>query len=107
MTKNRAPASEVIMAVLRPRPGKQAEFLQMLEGLRIAIGGAEGCVECLVAQDVSGDLRYVLLSTWTDARALESHLQSEQFGILRGASDVLGTQTELRFLASVLARTGS
>jgi quinol monooxygenase YgiN len=77
----------------------------MLDGLRQAIGAAQGCVECLVAQDVSGEPRYVLLSTWSDARSLEAHLQSENFRILRGAADVLGTQTDVRFLASVLEET--
>jgi quinol monooxygenase YgiN len=100
MTKNER-ASQVITAILRPRPGKQAEFLQMLEGLRQAIRGADGCAECVVAQDVSGEHRYVLVSTWTDIRSLEAHLQSVHFGILRGAADVLGSQTELRLFASV------
>jgi quinol monooxygenase YgiN len=98
MTKKRSPTAKVMTAILTPRPGHGAELLQMLEGLRTAIGGSKGCLECLVARDVSGQ-RYVLLSSWTDARSLDAHLQSEHFGILRGAADVLGTQTDLRFFA--------
>jgi quinol monooxygenase YgiN len=99
MTQRRSTASKVVTAILRPRPGTQAEFLQMLEGLRQAIAATQGCIECLVAQDVSSELRYVLFSAWTDVSALEAHLESEHFGILRGAADVLGTQSDVRFFA--------
>jgi quinol monooxygenase YgiN len=99
MTRKRSPAAKVMTAILKPRPGNQAELLQMLEGLRQAIGGSQGCVECLIAQDVSGEPRYVLLSSWTDTQSLAAHLQSEHFRILRGAADVLGTQTDVRFFA--------
>jgi quinol monooxygenase YgiN len=107
MTLRRNPASKVMTAILRPRPGNQAELLQMLEGLRQAIGGSRGCVECLVAKDVSGEPRYVLLSAWADTDSLEAFLASEHIGILRGAADVLGTQTDLRFFASDFGRADS
>jgi quinol monooxygenase YgiN len=99
MPQEKSPESNVMTAILTPRPGTQAEFLQMLEGLREAIGGSQGCLLCLLAQDVS-ELRYVLLSAWIDAGSLQAHLQSEHFGILRGAADVLGTQTSVRVFAT-------
>jgi quinol monooxygenase YgiN len=100
MPQEKSPESNVMTAILTPRAGTQAEFLQLLEGLREAIGGTQGCLLCLLAQDVSGELRYVLLSAWIDAGSLQAHLRSEHFGILRGAADVLGTQTDVRVFAS-------
>src|SRR5437762_12739599 len=87
MTK--ANGVKVMTALLTALPEKQEEFSQVLRGLRIEISAQPGCLDGVIGQDISGESKYLLLSIWRDGKALDDHLSSEQFRILRGAMDIL------------------
>ena len=87
MTK--ANGVKVMTALLTALPEKQEEFSQVLRGLRIEISAQPGCLDCVFGRDISGESKYLLLSIWRDGKALDDHLSSEQFRILRGAMDIL------------------
>lgn len=91
---------KVLSAILSSRADKQEELLQTLEALRGRIAGTDGCLECVVSRDVSGDPRFVLFMVWHDARSLEQFLLSDDFHILRGAMGVLSSPGELRYVAT-------
>jgi quinol monooxygenase YgiN len=94
----KANGTKVITALLSALPDKQEELSQMLLGLRTQISAQPGCLECVVGEDMAGDGRYLLLTVWRDAKALAAHLSSEQFRILRGAMDILGTRGRFRLV---------
>ncbi len=91
---------KVMTALLATLPEKAAEFSQVLRGLRAEITLQPGCLECVVGQDIGGETRYVLLSVWRDGKALDAHLASEQFRILRGAMNVLSTRGDFRLVTA-------
>lgn len=91
---------KVMTALLTARPEKREEFSQVLRGLRTQISAQPGCLECVVGQDLAGEGKYVLLSVWRDARALDDHFSSEQFRILRGAMNILSTPGDFRLVAA-------
>lgn len=91
---------KVISALLSPLPGKQEEFLQTIRSLQAEILGQSGCLDCTVAQDVSGSPMFVLVSIWEDLAFLEAHLDSEPFRVLLGATSVLTAPAGFRFVAA-------
>jgi quinol monooxygenase YgiN len=99
MTPPTNPGVKAVTALLTASPGKHAECLQTLEGLRAEIGKSPGCLECIVSQDTTGAARFIVFITWTDRKAMEAHLASEHFRILRGAADILSAPSEFRLVA--------
>jgi len=98
MTK--ANGVKAMTALLTALPEKQEEFSQVLRGLRIEISAQPGCVECVIGQDISGEGKYLLLSVWRDGEALDDHLTSEQFRILRGAMDILSKRGDFQLVTA-------
>jgi quinol monooxygenase YgiN len=89
-----------LSAILASRVDKQDELLQTLEALRGRIAGTDGCLECVVSRDVSGQPRFILFMVWKDSRSLDGFLSSDDFRILRGAMGVLSSPGELRYVAT-------
>jgi quinol monooxygenase YgiN len=87
---------KIVTALLTPFPGKQAEFLQTLEGLRAEIGRSPGCLECIISQDITGQARFIVFIAWNDLESMEAHFASEHFRILRGAADILSAPSDFR-----------
>ena len=98
MTK--ANGVKVMTALLTAVPEKQEEFSQVLRGLQREIGAQPGCLDCVVGQDMSGESKYLLLSIWRDGKALDDHLSSEQFRILRGAMNILSVPGEFQLVTA-------
>jgi quinol monooxygenase YgiN len=91
---------KIMTALLSARPEKQEEFSQVLRGLRTQISAQPGCLDCVVGQDMALDGKYVLCSIWRDGKALEDHLASDQFRILRGAMNILSTPGDFRLVTA-------
>ena len=89
---------KVLTALLTSLPEKQAELGQALEGLRLAVGQEAGCLDCVVGHEVPGGNRFVLLMVWKNLEALEAHMASDDFRILRGAMNVLSEPAEFRLV---------
>ena len=90
----------VVTSLLTPTPEKREELLQTLRSLRDQIAREPGCVVCAVCQDIDGGDHFVLLSEWRNQADLMTHLDSEHFRVLSGASRLLGATAEFRFVTS-------
>jgi quinol monooxygenase YgiN len=90
----------VVTSLLTPAPDKREELLQTLRSLRDQIAREPGCVVCAVCQDIDGGDHFVVLSEWRSQAELMTHLDSEHFRVLSGASRLLGATAEFRFVTS-------
>jgi quinol monooxygenase YgiN len=96
----KANGAKVMTALLAALPSKQQEFSQVLRGLEAQISAQPGCLDCVVGQAMGGENRYVLCSVWRDSKALEDHLSSESFLILRGATNILSAPGDFRLITA-------
>lgn len=74
---------------------KRKEFLQAFEFL--ACKSAE-CIGQYLYEDLAKDNRFLWMERWTDSKALENHLESDQFKSLMGAIEVLGELENLHLV---------
>ncbi len=92
--------ARVVTSLLTPAPEKRDEFLQTLRSLRVEIAREPGCRLCVVCADVDGGDHFVLMSEWQDQASLLAHMASDHFRVLSGASRLLGSSAEFRFVTS-------
>lgn len=85
--------------LVRPQPGWRDELLQTLCALAKAIRKDPGCVVCAVCLAESEGV-FVVVSAWSSAAALKTHLGSEHSRVLSGSSPLLGGTAELGLLSS-------
>jgi quinol monooxygenase YgiN len=100
MAPKQTSVTKLLTVLLTANPAKQTEFLQTLEALGRDLARAPGCVECVVAREVSGSPRFILFLAFSDRRSLEAQLASESFRILRGAVDILSEPAEFRMVSA-------
>jgi len=93
-------SSQVMTTLLTPSPDKVGELLQTLDSLRPEIAGQPGCQACIVCRDVDGGSHLVLVTAWESREALQAHLASDPYRVLMGAAQLLGSDTEFRFVPS-------
>lgn len=75
---------------IRIRPEKRTEFLQMREML----GGKEKpscCVDQKCYEEVDGSNSFLWSERWTGRSPLEKYMDSDEFRVILGAIEVLGT----------------
>ena len=88
-----------VACFVTPAPEKREELLQTLRSLATAIRAAPGCLVCAVCLEETSAF-FIVVSGWASDADLRGHLQSEHFGVLSGASRLLGASAEVGFLAS-------
>lgn len=74
---------------------KRREFLQAFEFL--ACKSSE-CIGQYLFEDLGKDNRFLWMERWTNLKALEKHLKSDQFKSLMGAIEVLGELEDLNLV---------
>ncbi len=74
---------------------KRKEFLQAFEFL--ACKSSE-CIGQYLYEDLGKDHRFLWTERWTNSKALETHLKSDQFKSLMGAIEVLGELENLHLV---------
>lgn len=92
--------AKVLTALFTPIPEKQEEFLQTVRSLHLAIQKEPGCLECVFGRDLSGEPRFLLFMVWKDLAALQAHMATENFRILVGATSVLSSPADFRFITA-------
>ena len=95
---------KAMTALLTPIPEKQEEFLQTLLCLHAEIKKEPGCLKCVLGQDLLGGRDVLLFTVWKDLRSLHSHMNSEHFRILVGATSVLSSPADFRFVSADAAQ---
>ncbi len=77
------------MQVLLPK-AKRREFFQAFEFLSTKQFRSSTCIGQSLYEDVGESSHFLWIEQWTDLKALEDHLKSDQFRSLLGAIEVLG-----------------
>ena len=87
-------------------PGKRDELLQTLCALAKEIRKDPGCVVCAVCLDESEGL-FLVVSAWSRAADLQTHLRSEHSRVLSGVSPLPGGTAEVASVSSDPSGGGS
>ncbi len=74
---------------------KRREFLQAFEFLACK---SSNCIGQYLYEDLGKDNRFLWMEHWTNLKALENHLKSDQFKSLMGAIEVLGELENLHLV---------
>jgi quinol monooxygenase YgiN len=85
---------------------KRHEVLQTLRALLGQIRKEAGCIGCKCYVDVESENSITIREEWQTAEALDSHLQSADFGILIGTMKLLDKEPEISF-NTVLSTAGT
>mgnify|MGYP005821733379 CR=1 FL=1 len=85
--------------MVRVRPEKRAEFLQVIRSLR---GAGENHsvlsgVRSALYRDVDDEARFTLTCEWQTPERLEAYLRAEEFRVLFGAVKVLCETSEIKY----------
>lgn len=87
----------IILTIEMDVPGsKTKELLQTLLEIAWRMRIENGCIVCDVLRDVEDEHRYRLVGKWKRQDDLNRHLRSKEFGVLRGAMNLLQKQPEIR-----------
>ena len=84
---------EIRMTIL---PQTQMEFLQSYLTAIRRVRKQPGCIRCNLSRDMEDGNSFILIGEWQTQEALDTHIGSEQFGILMAAADVLGEHKEVQ-----------
>jgi len=79
-------------------PDKRREFLQAFDLFSGQSASDDTCLNIKLFEDVAGHNQFLWIEHWRDAKALDIHVQSDQFRSLLGAIDVLGELESLRMV---------
>ena len=81
----------MILVIMRMKvlPEKRLELSQTIALLTVAIRTEKGCLRCDFCRNVEKENELCLLEEWDTRESLLSHLESERFKILRGATNLL------------------
>jgi quinol monooxygenase YgiN len=74
---------------------KTKEFLQTMLGITQRIRMENGCIGCDFLKDLSDENRYRLVGKWKRKDDLNTHLQSEEFSVVRGAMSLLEIKPDI------------
>jgi len=78
------------------RAAKRWEFLQTAESVLTKLKETDGCVSCNFYQDYEDEHIFCFVQEWKSRRLVEEYLRSNDFGVLRGAAEVLSEPVELK-----------
>lgn len=69
-----------IIAYLTTKPGKEAEFQELMTAqARRCLANEPGCLQFDVAQDPKSPTRFVMLEVYKDDAAIKAHQDSEHY----------------------------
>jgi len=74
-------------------------MVQTVNALIERVRQEPGCLSSELYQDLNKDKALCLLEEWATEAYLDTHLTSENFGILRGAVKALHTDVEMKSYA--------
>ena len=77
-------------------PGKRMEITQALASLMGSIRAKKGCHGCNCYQSVEDEDELCLLGEWDSQESLDSHLRSDDFKVLLGATHLLKEPHDMR-----------
>ena len=92
--------------LVTPHPGQRDDLLQTLRALAKEIRKDPGSVVCAVCLEETEGI-FLVVSAWTSAAALQTHLRSEHSRVLSGVSPLLGATAEVALLTSNPSGGGS
>lgn len=93
--------SEIIhlVATLVARPGQEAALQAALTGILAPVRAEPGCLRYDLHRDRDDPARFVMLESWADAAALETHGKAAAFtGLAARFDELLMTSPDLRRL---------
>ncbi len=91
-----------VVATLVARPRQEANLHAALSALVPVVRGEPGCIRYDLHRDLDAPERFVMIETWRDASALETHAQGEAFTALAARFDtLLSTSPDIRRLANL------
>lgn len=76
--------------------GKQQDFEQKFQAVMNALRGAEGHTESTLWKDVSDDASYLITSEWSDEKAFQDFIRSDEFRAVTdwGKEQILSTRPQ-------------
>jgi quinol monooxygenase YgiN len=78
-------------------PEKRKEIIQTFKAILGQIRCSEGCLGCNCYVDIEAENNILFIEEWRTREALDSHLQSNHFGVLVGAMKLLTQEPVIRF----------
>lgn len=91
--------TEHIMITVRIRMiakhGKQQELKQTAQNISDYISREDGCLECAAYQEMSNPNVIIISADWSDEKAVEQHLSSNNIAILAGAQSILSSTVKV------------
>ena len=78
------------------RAAKRWEFLQTAESILTKLKETDGCMSCNFYQDYEDEHIFCFVQEWKSRRLVEEYLRSNDFGVLRGAAEVLSEPVEIK-----------
>ena len=84
---------------MKVSPDKRTELLQTVSALISSTRQERGCITHNFYQDVQDENSFNLIEEWQTQDDLDNHLQSDNFGILLGAMNLLSEPPEIKLNA--------
>ncbi len=78
------------------RAAKRWEFLPTAESVLTKLKETDGCMSCNFYQDYEDEHIFCFVQEWKSRRLVEEYLRSNDFGVLRGAAEVLSEPVEIK-----------
>lgn len=78
-----------VVATLVAKPGQEAELEAALSAIVPVVRTEPGCIRYNLQRDIDAPARFVMIETWSDAAALETHAGAEAFTALAARFDTL------------------
>lgn len=87
-------------------PQRRKEMLQTFKLILDPIRREPGCVCCHCYVDIENENGFFFKAEWQSREALDDHLQSAQFAVLRGAMALVDEEPEVR-ICTVASKVGA
>ncbi len=81
---------------LQSIPGKRQELLQTLEAIMEKTSAMDACLNCALLQDPENLNALTLTMEWNSQEDFHTYQQSEHFGVLLGAFNLLCTSKKMQ-----------
>jgi|GEM_PF-4183218 quinol monooxygenase YgiN len=82
---------------LQAFPEKRQELMQTLEAIKEKTSGMRDCVSFVMQQDPENWNAITMMMEWRSPEAFRNYQQSEQFGVLMGAFNVLCASKKIHY----------
>ncbi len=85
---------------LQALPEKRQELMQTLQAIMEKTSAIEDCLDCTLHQDPENLNAITLMMEWKSHEAFHSYQQSEHFGVLLGAFNLLCASKQMQYNAA-------